>query len=127
MKWYELALLGGAAYLFITKGGSATDQGSFSGGGWGDSTSPPPPPSTPADKPKVTLSALNVPGTTIPMSTGFAARVAEIPASVISTVKTADLGKITVTQPARDAQGLTAWDRRIMANFAAQGKAYPYK
>jgi len=93
MKWYELALIGGAAYLILTRGaaGSAETSGV---GGWGDFPASASPPLV--SSPTITLSGQNVPGTTIPMSSGFAAKVAEIPAAQILTAKTADLGQISV-------------------------------
>jgi len=92
MKWYELALIGGAAYLFFARGSPASAESGF-GGGFAASASTPL-----ATTPKLVLSGQNVPGTTIPMSTGFAAKVAAIPTSQVEQATTADLGKITVTQ-----------------------------
>ncbi len=90
MRFFEIALLGGAAYL-ILKGGSVAgvNDAGF------NSISPTTPLSLPGLAPGTTAGGI-LPGTTIPMSSGFAAKLAEIPAAQIATAKTTDLGKITV-------------------------------
>lgn len=62
MDLFEVALLGGAAYLILS-GGSAGSAETSGVGGWGSSPAPAslPPVSTPK---QITLSGQNVPGTT---------------------------------------------------------------
>ena len=109
MKFLDLALLAGAAWLiFGNKGATAAaDTGGFSG-----------------------FSGATLPGTQLPTSVKLQEVIKKTqvtPAALVKIATQQDLGKITVTQPARNAAGLTAWDIRIRENFAAQGKPYPYK
>lgn len=111
----EIGLIGVAAYLILGKKTSATTDTAAGSGFSGYSGS-------------------TIPQTTIPTSKEYQKVVETItrvnnitPAALVKIATQQDLGTIKVTQPARNAAGQTAWDVRIAQNFAAQGKANPYK